>query len=58
MVPKIWFGLISLFNDLPTFVDYLMPIPEEEEQRLYLSRGIKLVHTFPKSINTKMNLIK
>ena len=53
----LWFGLVSLFNNISTFVVYLMPKPP-----FYSCSGIfqpiaedKWIHTFPKRINQKVN---
>ena len=52
----VWFGLVSLFNGISTFVGYLVP---EEQLWYYLTRSWedKEVHTFLESICPKRNVI-
>ena len=51
-------GLVSLFNSISTFVDYLLPKAELQEYFWYYftnSWDDKGVHTFPKGICPKVN---
>ena len=52
---------VFLFNGISTFIGYLMPNPSflEEQQCFYLTHSWvdKRVHTFPKGICQKMNVI-
>ena len=50
----ILFGLVSLFNAISTFVDYLMPKPFSYLTHSWEDMG---VHTFPKGICPKVNVI-
>ena len=56
-----WFGLISLFNGISTFVGYLMPKPFSEKNRsgtTYPIAGrIRVFISFPKGICPKVNVI-
>ena len=53
------FDLVSLFNGISTFVGYLKPLLLEELWCYYLTHSWKDkgVHTFPKGIYPKMNII-
>ena len=57
----VWFGLISLFNGISTFVGYLMPvtflIEEESWYSVTHSWVNKSVNIFPKSISLKVSII-
>ena len=57
----VWFGLVSLLNGISTFVGYFnaKAILLEEQLWYYLTHSWedKGVHTFPKSICPKVNLI-
>ena len=60
---SIWFidsfGWVSLFNDISTFMGYLMSKSSffEEQQWYYLSWENKEIHTFLKGISPKVNVI-
>ena len=51
------FGLVSLFNGISAFVGYLMQKPFSEKNYLTHSWENKGIHTFPKSICPKVNVI-
>ena len=60
-----WFGLISLFNDISTFIAYLMPKPSlmnisDTVMILFnqlLGWGGKEIQTFAKGISLKVSAI-
>ena len=53
-----WFHLVSLFNGISTFVDYLMPKPPLQKNSNGTSRREdKEFHTFLKGISSKVNVI-
>ena len=60
-IEKSLFGLVSLFNGISTFVNYLMPKSSLEKDNsgaiLSIAWRYKGVHTFPKGISPKMNVI-
>ena len=51
------FLVVSLFNGISTLAGYLMPKPEEQWYYLTHSWEDKGVHTFPKDICPKVNVI-
>ena len=54
------FYLVSLFNDISTFVDYLIPtrsLPRNNSDIIeFIAEGNR-IHTFPKGISPKVNVI-
>ena len=57
---KVWFGLVSSFNGISTFVGYLMLKPSLKKNRSHVTwptaREIR-GHSFPKCISLKVNMI-
>ena len=57
----VWFGLVSLFNGISTYVGYLMPKLFSQKNRNGTIKNHswedKGVHTFPKGICPKVNVI-
>ena len=55
--PLMIYTLVSLFNDISTFVDYLIPNPSLQKYYLIHNWGDKGVHAFPRGISPKVNAI-
>ena len=55
--PLLWFCLVSLFNGISTFLGYLMPNQSSKKNYLTHRWEDKGVHTFPKGICLKVNII-
>ena len=53
-----WFGLVSLFNGVSTFVVCLLPKPSSYWYYLSHSLGNKSVYIFPKGISPKVRMIR
>ena len=52
-----WFGIVSLFNEISSFVDYSIPSHPCSSTILPLALGIRRVHTFIKYFSPKVTVI-
>ena len=53
----VWFGLVSLFNGISTFMDCFILVEEQWWYYSTYSWGNKRIYTFPKGISPRVDII-